>query len=78
MNITISRLRENIYNIIDSVIDTGVPVFIRRKGKTLKIIVEGKVDKLENLKRLEKREIVRCDPDELIHLDWSSEWKAGV
>ena len=78
MNITISRLRENIYNIIDSVIDTGVPVFIKRKGRTLKITVEGKVNKLENLKRFKKRKIIKGDPDELIHMDWSSEWKSGL
>jgi len=71
MKITISRLRENIYNIIDGVIDSGVPVFIRRKGKTLKITIEGKVDKLENLKGLEKRKIIHGEPDELIHMDWS-------
>jgi len=78
MNITISRLRENIYNIIDNVLETGVPIFIRRKGKTLKITVEGKVDKLETLKDLDKRNIIRVDPDELIHLDWSSEWKKDI
>lgn len=78
MNITISRLRENIYNIIDNVLETGVPIFIRRKGKTLKITVEGKVDKLETLKCLDKRNIIRVDPDELIHLDWSSEWKKDI
>ena len=78
MNLTISSLRENIYNIIDSVLETGVPIFIRRKGKILKITVEGKVDKLEKLKGLAKRNIIRDDPDDLIHLDWSSEWKKGL
>jgi len=78
MNLTISSLRENIYNIIDSVLETGVPIFIRRKGKILKITVEGKVDKLEKLKGLAKRDIIRDDPDDLIHLDWSSEWKKGL
>ena len=78
MNITISRLRENIYNIIDSVIDTGIPVFIQRKGKTVKITIEGKVDKLENSKGSEKRKIIQGDPDDLIHVDWSSEWKSDL
>lgn len=75
MNFTISSLRENIYNILDNILETGVPIFIRRKGKILKIVVEGKVDKLEKLKSLPKRDIICDDPDDLIHIDWSSEWK---
>ena len=75
MNITVSKLRENIYNIMDSVLETGLPVFIRRKGKILKITVEGKVDKLEPLKGRDKRNIICGDPDSLIHLDWLPEWK---
>jgi len=75
MNFTISSLRENIYNILDGILETGVPIFIRRKGKILKIVVDGKIDKLENLKSLPKREIIPEDPDGLIHLDWSSEWE---
>jgi len=78
MNFTVSRLRENIYNIIDGVLDTGVPIFIKRKGKILKITVEGKRDKLEPLRGLEKRNIICNDPDDLIHMDWSSEWRDNL
>lgn len=73
--ITISRLRQDIYNILDRVLETGVPVFIRRKVKVLKITVEEKANKLESLKGKDKRDIICDDPDDLVHLDWSSEWK---
>jgi len=72
MTISASSLRQNIYKILDQIIETGIPVEIHRKGKTLKIEPPPKVDKLKNL---QKRRVVKGDPDELIHLDWSREWK---
>ena len=33
MPVTASKLRENIYRILDQVLETGVPVEIERRGK---------------------------------------------
>jgi len=73
MLVTTSALRQNIYRLLDQVIETGIPIEIKRKGIILKIILSEKKDKLENLK---ERNIINCEPDELVHIDWSSEWKA--
>lgn len=72
MILTASSLRKNIYRILDKISETGIPVEIERKGKRLKIIANGEVQKLSNLK---KRDIFKGSPEELIHIDWSSEWK---
>ena len=72
MILTISALRQNIYKLLDKVLETGVPIEINRKGKILKIVPPEDRDKLSNLK---KRNILNCDPEELVHIDWSSEWK---
>ena len=71
MKITASKLRENIYSILDQALETGVPVEVIRKGKTLKIIPEVKPDKLS---RLKKRNCIVGDPDDIVHMDWLSEW----
>ena len=71
MAITASKLREDVYNILDDVLETGVPVEVRRKGKLLKIIAEEKPSKLS---RLNKRDIVVGDPDDLVEIDWSEYW----
>ena len=73
MIVTPSTLRQNIYRLLDQVIETGIPIEVKRKGIILKIIPSKKKDKLENLK---ERNIINCEPDELVHIDWSSEWKA--
>ncbi len=72
MALTVTRLRENIYKILDQVLESGIPVEINRKGKTLTIMPPEKPDKLKNLR---KHKILNCDPDEIIHMDWSKEWK---
>ncbi|MBI4405710.1 MAG: type II toxin-antitoxin system Phd/YefM family antitoxin [Deltaproteobacteria bacterium] len=72
MKLTVSKLRENIYQILDSVLKTGRPIEIERKGKRLRI---SAVEPLRKLERLEKRDIMATDPESLVHLDWSSHWK---
>jgi hypothetical protein len=67
-----SSLRENIYRILDQVADTGIPVEVERHGKILKIVLEERRSKLENL---QPRPYLLEDPEELVHLDWSGEWQ---
>lgn len=70
--ITPSKLRNNLYNILDQVIQTGEPIEIKRRDKVLKIIIEPSKSKLKNLK---KRDVLNCAPEEIIHNDWEKEWK---
>jgi hypothetical protein len=72
MAITASALRQNVYRLLDQVIETGVPLEISRKGVVLKITSSKNMNKLENLK---KRKVFKGNPEELVHIDWSSEWK---
>lgn len=69
---TVSELRQNIYQLLDQVLDTGVPLEIERKGRTLRIVPEPPPNKLDNLKR---RDCLVGDPEEIVHMDWSQEWR---
>jgi len=75
MRLTASKLRQDIYRILDGVLDSGVPVEIERNGRLLRIVpaTPSGRSKLENLEP--HPEFLRCDPEELVHMDWSSEWK---
>jgi antitoxin (DNA-binding transcriptional repressor) of toxin-antitoxin stability system len=72
MEITVSKLREDIYRILDQVLESGEPVVIRRRGKLLRIIPG---EQPRQLPLRSRPEFLRCDPEELIHVDWSSEWR---
>ena len=68
-----SKLRENIYNVLDRVLETGIPVEIQRRGKVLKIVAPAGKNKLANLK---KHDVMAVKPEQLVHSDWSGEWKS--
>lgn len=69
---TASKLRANIYRMLDQVLETGQPLEIERNGKTLVIAPKQEQSIWDRLPRREG--FIVGDPDELIHIDWSSEW----
>jgi hypothetical protein len=72
MTISATKLRQNLYNILDRALETGVPVEVERKGKILRIVPEKVTPKWD---RLEPHDLVNGDPEDLVHIDWSSEWR---
>lgn len=73
MRITASALRANIYKLLDRVIETGIPIVIERKGTEVKITRAEPASKLSRL--VARPEFLKVDPDDLVHVDWSPEWK---
>jgi hypothetical protein len=75
MALTASKLRANVYRLLDQVLETGTPLEIERNGKTLVIAPKEKEAGGSIWDRLPRREgYIVGDPGELIHIDWSSEW----
>lgn len=72
MPLTASSLRQNIYRILDSILESGQGVEIERRGQRLRIEPVKPKSKLE---RLTNKSYLNVAPDELVHLDWSDEWK---
>jgi len=70
-----SRLRANLYRLLDRVLRTGEPIEIDRGGKKLLIVPKEKPSRLNSLKR---REVIVGDPEDLVHVDWSKEWKGDL
>ncbi len=76
--VTASALRQNIYKLLDQVIESGEALEINRKGHLLKIIPEEKVSKFASMT---KRDIfVKPDDegDDIAGMDWSKEWNADI
>jgi len=72
-NLTPTELRNNIYNVLDEVLATGIPVEIIRKGKTLKIIVVDPIDKLQNLSV--RSGFITGDSEDLPDIHWDEDVK---
>ncbi len=67
-----SRLRANLYRILDSILETGKPVVIKRKGQLLKI-EKAKSGKLDLLKA--HPDYIKVPREDIVHMDWSREWR---
>ena len=67
-----SELRQKIYQLLDRVLETRVSLEIDRRGQKLWIVSETPRRKLDNLKR---QDCMRGDPEDLVHMDWSLEWR---
>ncbi|MFA7343258.1 MAG: hypothetical protein WC003_03035 [Terrimicrobiaceae bacterium] len=72
MVISSTKLRENIYRLLDESLKTGEEIEVRRKGRSLRIIPEPPASRLALLRH---RPTIKGDAEELVHLDWSGEWK---
>lgn len=69
--ISLNSLQSQLFEVVDKIIDTGIPVELERKGYRLKIVLEEKRSKLANLK---SHDCIVGNPDELVHLK-TSEWR---
>ncbi len=72
MAITITELRANLYRLLDRIIDEGTPLEVQRRGRTVLITASARTSKFDAL--VKRPDVIRGDPDELIHHDWSGEW----
>lgn len=70
---SVSRLRANLYRVIDQVLETGEPVEIERHGQRLRIVPAESGDRLAALRP--HPGYLRGDPESVVHMDWSEEWK---
>lgn len=72
MVVSSTKLRENIYSLLDNVIQTGKPLEIERKGQRLLVTPKPPANRLAKLK---KRPTIKGNPQDLVHMDWSDQWK---
>jgi hypothetical protein len=72
MRVTASKLRENVYSILDEALETGNPVEVVRKGKILKIVPERSPSKLDRIKK--RPRALTGNPQDIVHMNWLKEW----
>ena len=72
MAVSLTYLRAHLYQVVDRILESGVPVDITRHGHTLKIVAIDTKDKVGRLKK--HAHVVVGNSDDLVHFDWSSYW----
>jgi len=62
---SLTALRGKLFKVVDEVIRTGIPAEIERKGERVKIVLDVKKSKLDNLK---VHDCIVGNPDDLVSL----------
>lgn len=83
MAVTATKLRQDIYNILDQVLETGIPVQIERNGSLLMISTVPKAaSRLDRVKQMgeecwvgEPNEIFAIANDPTASHEWQAKWK---
>lgn len=75
MKTSATDLRTHLYGWLDKILVTGEPLEVYRKG--VKLVI-ARADGSTRLSRLPKRDTIIGDPDSLVSIDWSREWKATL
>jgi hypothetical protein len=70
-SVTPTQLRSDIYNLLDEVLETGIPLEIRKGNKKLKIVPQEASDKFKNL--IPRPEAIKGSPEELAEISWEEE-----
>jgi len=74
--ITPTEFRKNLYRFLDEVLNSGTPLDITRKGRKLRIVPLDQKPRLHNLEP--HPGTMNCDPEDLVHIDWSDSWKPEI
>lgn len=69
--VTPTELRGNIYNLLDEILNTGIPIEITKGGKKLRIVPIGKANKLQNL--ASRPNVIKGNPNDLVDISWEKE-----
>ncbi len=72
MTVTASSLRQDIYRLLDQVLETGIPLEVERRGQILRVVP---LERRAKLDRLEPRDYLLAEPEDLLDIDWSEAWK---
>jgi len=71
MSISATEFRKNLYQLLESAVVSGNPLRVKLKSHTFIVSPEQPVSKLA---RLKPQELIHGADEDLLNLDWSSQW----
>jgi hypothetical protein len=66
--VTVAELHKNFDDLLEAVIQTGMPLIVDVNGRLLRVECVDSADKLQNL--IHRPEAISGDPEKLVHMTW--------
>ena len=76
LDANLNNQEKKLVEVLDKVVETGKPREIIRKGRRIVISPVESSGKFELLE--DHPDFIIGDPEDLVHVDWSSEWKPNL
>jgi hypothetical protein len=76
--VTFLTLQEDLSQILDEIQESGDSIEVEHHGQRFRILPvtsEALVNSGNKLDNLIERPYLSCDPEDIVHLDWSQEWR---
>ncbi len=75
--ITPTDLRKNLFKILDDILESEQPVYVKRKKRNLKIQVEKEESRMDSVRKAQKLKSYTCSEEELIYGTDHWQWDNG-
>jgi len=69
--ITVTELRGNIYNLLDEVLKTGIPLEINKGGKNPD--PGSRTRRFHRFRLIARPDVIKGNPDDLVDIHWEKE-----
>lgn len=74
MKVTATKLRADLYRILDRILKTGEELEVTRASGTLVIKTKTSERRTRRRKPRSNPKLIVGSPDDLVHMDWSKHW----
>lgn len=72
MRLSATHLKHNLFQVLDTILNTRQPIEVERNGHILKITPDQPTSKLDNL---EPHDTIVGNLESIIHVEWLKEWQ---
>ena len=78
--ISVTKLRKELFKVMDQIAQGGEPIFVDRNGVRIKIArdEEAKISKFERMRSFQGESVLRCPIEEIENIEWNSTWEPHI
>ena len=80
MIVSVTKLRKELFKLMDQIAQSGEPVFVDRNGIRIKISRDesSEISKFDRIKEFQGESVLKCPIEEIENIEWDSVWEPHI
>lgn len=80
MIVSVTKLRKELFKLMDQIAQSGEPVFVDRNGIRIKISRDesSEISKFDRIKKFHGESVLKCPIEEIENIEWDSVWEPHI